>query len=186
MKAKTENGTIKTYKSLPSEYKKSDGSVILNFRKASTEVLEAEGFYDVVKPSYDPQTQNRGGLTWDSDNNIFTFPVTDIDFNQDVDVIGEDGEPTGETEKRYKIADIKASKLSEIKSKAGKLLEPTDWQVVRKMERDIDIDAYVATERASILAEADRLEAEVNAKKSYKTVLQYNVQFFPPSEEELI
>ena len=28
MKARTENGTIKTYKTLPSEYKKSDGSVI--------------------------------------------------------------------------------------------------------------------------------------------------------------
>ena len=56
----------------------------------------------------------------------------------------------------------------------------------KKMERDIDIDADVATERAEILAEADRLEAEVNAKKSYKTALQYNVQFFPPSEEELI
>ena len=184
MKARTENGTIKTYKSLPSEYKKSDGSVILNFKKASKEVIEAEGFYDVVKPSYDPQTQNRGGLQWDESKKIFTFPVTDIDFNQEVDIIGEDGEPTGEKEKRYKIADIKEQKLSEIKSKAGKLLQPTDWQVIRKSERDIDIDADVATERAGILAEADRLEAEVNAKKSYKTALQYNVQFFPPSEEE--
>ena len=184
MKARTENGTIKTYKSLPSEYTKSDGSVILNFRKASTEVLEAEGFYDVEKPSYNPQIQNRGGLTWDADNNIFTFPVTDIDFNQEVDVIGEDGEPTGETEKRYKIADIKAEKLSEIKATADKMLKDTDWQVIRKMERDIDIDADVVTKRAEILAEADRLEAEVNAKKSYKTALQYNVQFFPPSEEE--
>jgi hypothetical protein len=35
------------------------------------------------------------------------------------------------------------------------------------------------------LAEADRLEAEVNAKKSYKTALLYNVQFFPvPLKEE--
>ena len=186
MKARTENGTIKTYKSLPSTYTKSDGSVILNFRKASKETIEAEGFYDIVKPSYDPQTQNRGGLQWDESKKIFTFPVTDIDFNQEVDVIGEDGEPTGEKEKRYKIVDIKEQKLSEIKSKAGKLLEPTDWQVIRKMERDIDIDTDVATERAEILAEADRLEAEVNAKKSYKTVLEYNVQFFPPSEEELI
>ena len=184
MKARVKNGQVQLYKSLPSTHTKSDGSVILNFRKASTETLEAEGFYDVVKPSYDPQTQNRGGLQWDEEKKIFTFPVTDIDFNQEVDVIGEDGEPTGETEKRYKIADIKAEKLSQIKSEAGKLLEPTDWQVIRKSERDIDIDADVATERAGILAEADRLEAEVNAKKSYKTALQYNVQFFPSSEIE--
>ena len=184
MKARVKNGQVQLYKSLPSTHTKSDGSVILNFRKASTETLEAEGFYDVVKPSYDPQTQNRGGLQWDEEKKIFTFPVTDIDFNQEFDVIGEDGEPTGEKEKRYKIADIKASKISEIKSKAGSLLQPTDWQVIRKAERDIAINSDVATERASILAEANRLEAEVNAKKSYKTALQYNVQFFPSSEIE--
>jgi len=64
------------------------------------------------------------------------------------------------------------------------LLQPTDWQVIRKSERDIAISSDVATERASILTEANRLEAEVNAKKSYKTALLYNVQFFPPSEKE--
>lgn len=186
MKARVENGQIKVYKSLPSEYKKADGSVILNFRKASVDVLEAEGFYDVVKPSYDSQIQTRGGLYFDEAASIVTYAVTDIDFNQDVDVLDENGDPTGETEKRYKIADIKAEKLAEIKSKAGELLKPTDWQVIRKMERNIDIDLDVATERADILAEADRLEAEVNAKKSYKTVLQYQVRFFPPSEEEVI
>lgn len=184
MKARIENGVIKTYKTLPKSWNGQNGHII-NFKNASTETLESEGFYDVVKPSYNPKTQNRGGLQWDEDNNVFTFPVTSIDFNQDVDIIGEDGEPTGETEKRYKIADIKASKLSEIKTKAGQLLQPTDWQVIRKVERDIDIDSDVATKRAEILAEADRLEAEVNAKKSYKTVLEYNVQFFP-SEEEII
>ena len=186
MKAKVKNGQVVIYKQLPSEYKKDDGSVILNFKKAPAEVLEDAGFYDVVKPSYDPQTQTKGGLYFDEANSIVTYDVTDIDFSQDIDIIGEDGEPTGETEKRYKIADIKASKISEIKSKAGEMLKPTDWQVIRKMERNIDIDTDVATERAGILTEADRLEAEVNAKKSYKTVLQYKVQFFPSTEEEVI
>ena len=185
MKARVENGQIKVYKSLPSEHKKADGSVILNFRKASVDVLEAEGFYDVVKPSYDPQIQTKGGLYFDEAASIVTYAVTDIDFNQDVDILDEEGNITG-TEKRYKIADIKAEKLAEIKSKAGELLKPTDWQVIRKMERNIDIDLDVATERADILAEANRLEAEVNAKKSYKTVLQYQVRFFPPSEEQVI
>lgn len=183
MKAKVTNTGITTYKTLPETYNGSNG-LMLNFRKASRELLESEGFYDVVKPSFDPKTQTKGGLYFDEANSVVTYDVTNIDFNQDVDVIGEDGEPTGETEKRYKIADIKASKLSEIKSKAGKMLEATDWQVIRKVERDIDIDADVATERAGILTEADRLEAEVNAKKSYKTALQYQVVFFPPSEEE--
>ena len=72
MKAKTENGTIKTYKTLPSEYKKSDGSVILNFNKASKEVLEAEGFYDLVKPSYNPQTtKQRWFASWDESKIVY-------------------------------------------------------------------------------------------------------------------
>lgn len=183
MKARVENGQIQVYKILPSSFTKEDGSVILNFKNANEETLKSLGFYDVIKPAFNSQTQIKGGLYFDADNEVVTYDVTNIDFDQDIDVIGEDGEPTGDTEKRYKIADIKASKIAEIKSKAGKLLEPTDWQVIRKSERDIDIDVDVATERAGILTEADRLEAEVNAKESYEDVLQYKVQFFPSSEE---
>jgi hypothetical protein len=179
MKALVKNGGIAIYKTLPNVWNN-----ILNFRKATDEVLIENGFYDVVKPGYNPKTQTKGGLYFDEANSVVTYDVTDIDFDQDVDIIGEDGEPTGETEKRYKIDDIKASKISEIKNKAGQLLQPTDWQVIRKSERDIDIDTDVATERAGILTEADRLEAEVNAFTNYADVLQYNVQFFPSDEIE--
>ena len=185
MKAAVENGRIvNIYKSLPNKLKTPKKYILGGANNLSKEELEAIGIYDVVRPSYNSLTQTKGGLYFDEKKKIVTSDVADIDFNQEVDVIGEDGEPTGEKEKRYKLADIKASKIAEIKSKAGKLLEPTDWQVIRKSERDVAISSDVATERASILAEADRLEAEVNAKKSYKTALQYNVQFFPPSEEE--
>lgn len=182
MKAIQKNGSIKIYKVLPETWDGASGHII-NFRQASDKVLKENGFYDVVKPGYNPSKQNKGGLYFDEANEIFTYDVTDIDFDQDVDILDEEGNVAG-TEKRYKIDDIKASKISEIKNKAGELLKPTDWQVVRKVERSIDIDESVATERAGILAEADRLEAEVNAKKSYKTALQYNVQFFPSDEIE--
>jgi len=185
MKAAVENGRIvTTYKSLPNSLKTPKKHILGGANNLSDEELQEIGIYDVVKPSYDKQTQTKGGLYFDEKKKIVTYDVTDIDFNKEVDIIGEDGEPTGEKEKRYKIADIKASKIAEIKSKAGKMLEPTDWQIIRKAERDIAISSDVATKRAEILAEADRLEAEVNAKKSYKTALQYNVQFFPPSEKE--
>jgi len=185
MKAAVENGRIVTiYKSLPNSLKTPKKHILGGANNLSDEELQEIGIYDVVKPSYDNQTQTKGGLYFDEKKKIVTYDVTDIDFNKEVDIIGEDGEPTGEKEKRYKIADIKASKIAEIKSKAGKMLEPTDWQIIRKAERDIAISSDVATKRAEILAEADRLEAEVNAKKSYKTALQYNVQFFPPSEKE--
>jgi len=99
MKARTDNGQIQVYKSLPSEFTKEDGSVILNFRNANDETLKSAGFYDVVKPSFDKQTQTKGGLYFDADNEIVTYDVTDIDFNKEIDIIGEDGEPTGEKEK---------------------------------------------------------------------------------------
>ena len=183
MKAQVTNTGIYPMKILPETFNAKSGH-ITNFRNAPKEILEEEGFYDLVRPSFNPLTQTKGGLYFDEKKKIVTYDVTDIDFDQEVDIIGEDGEPTGEKEKRYKLTDIKASKIAEIKSIAGKLLQPTDWQVIRKSERDIDINTDVATERASILTEADRLEAEVNAKKSYKTALLYTVQFFPPEKPE--
>jgi hypothetical protein len=186
MKARTENGQIKIYKSLPSEYTKDDGTVILNFRNADAETIEAEGFYDVVKPSFNPLTQTKGELYFDAENEIVTYDVTNIDFSQDVDIIGEDGETTGDTEKRYKVSDLQSSILSELKQKANHLLKPSDWQVVRKFERDIDIDSDTQTERSGILTELDRKESEVNALTSYADLLQYDKRFFPPSEDEIV
>lgn len=183
MKALVKNNQVVVYKTLPSIFVKDDGSVILNLKKASEETLQSIGFYNVVKPSFNSLTQTKGGLYFDAENSVVTYNVTDIDFDQDIDIIGEDGEPTGETEKRYKIADIKASKIADINNQAGKMLSPTDWQVIRKSERNIDIDTEVATERAGIITEADRLKAEVNAFESYAEVLQYNIQFFPSDEE---
>lgn len=183
MKAQVTNTGIYPMKILPETFNAKSGH-ITNFRNAPKEILEEEGFYDLVRPSFNPLTQTKGGLYFDEKKKIVTYDVTDIDFDQEVDIIGEDGEPTGEKEKRYKLADIKAIKISEIKSKANQLLQPTDWQVIRKSERGVNINTDVATERAGILTEADRLEAEVNAKKSYKTALLYTVQFFPPEKPE--
>lgn len=183
MKAIQKNGSIKIYKVLPETWDGASGHII-NFRQASDEVLKQNGFYDVVKPSYDPSKQEKGGLYFDEANQIFTYDVTDVDFDQDINILDEEGNVIG-TEKRYKIDDIKASKIFEIKNKALELLKPTDWQAIRKGERGIDIDENVAAERAGILAEADRLEAEVNALTSYIEVLQYRIQFFP-SEQEVI
>ncbi len=70
MKARNENGTIVIYHQLPDDYKN-----ILNFPKASTEVLENEGFFDLIEPAIDPTTQRLGALFFDETNNIFTYPV---------------------------------------------------------------------------------------------------------------
>jgi len=183
MKAKVKNGQIELFKSLPSTFTMEDGSVIINFKNANKEILKSLGFYDVVKPEFDPKIQTKGALYFDQDNEIVTYDVTDIDFDQDRNIIGEDGKPTGKKEKIYKIDDLKDNILNELKLEAHKRLLLSDWQVVRKLERNIEIDSDVQSQRSAILEELSRKELEVNAITSYIDLLQYDKRFFPPANQ---
>ena len=58
---------------------------------------------------------------------------------------------------------LKSNFIAQVKQTAGSLLAQTDWYVVRKAERNVDIPGKIVTERAKIVAEADRLEAEITA-----------------------
>jgi hypothetical protein len=181
MKARQTDGNIVTYPQLPQTWNGKKGH-ILNFREASEKTLKSEGFYDVVQPSYNPQTQNIGGIEWDSKKKVFTRKITDIDFDETYEVLEQkDGKlvGTGEFKKTYDVDAQKKSLIKDLKSKANKLLSETDWQVVRKAERDIAIDEDVKTKRAEILAEYDKKKKEVNAKKKYENLLSYDTTFFP-------
>ena len=56
---------------------------------------------------------------------------------------------------------LKSQWTSQVKQTAGSMLAQTDWMVVRKAERNIDVPAPVAAKRAAIVAECDRLEAAI-------------------------
>ena len=66
-------------------------------------------------------------------------------------------------DKEYTTKGLKTQFTESVKLTARNLLDPTDWMIVRKYERDIDVDAEVLTERAAILAEETRLEAAIAA-----------------------
>ncbi len=159
MKARTENGTIKIYKSLPTEYTKSDGSVILNFRKASTETLEAEGFYDVVKPSYDSRIEELGIIEWDTANNLFTYPKSDKTFSQTV-------------------AELKAEKKQAVKDLANRELAKTDWYAIRKADLGTAIPSEIQTERSDIRSKVTEREAEIDALTTKKNVVKWTPILF--------
>jgi hypothetical protein len=72
----------------------------------------------------------------------------------------EEVTPEGATES-YTQKGLKSQWTYQIKDTAGKLLTQTDWMVVRKAERNIDVPAAVAAKRAAIVAECDRLEAAI-------------------------
>ena len=50
---------------------------------------------------------------------------------------------------------------AQVKDTANKLLAQTDWMVIRKVERSVDIPAATVTYRAAVLAECTRLGSAI-------------------------
>jgi hypothetical protein len=74
------------------------------------------------------------------------------------------GEPAMvDSAERLVTKGLKSQWTAQVKDTAGKMLAQTDWMVIRKAERNIDIPATVVTKRAAIVSECDRLEAAIAA-----------------------
>ena len=58
---------------------------------------------------------------------------------------------------------LKTLWTSQVKDTANKLLAQTDWMVIRKVERNVDIPASTVTYRASVITECTRLVTAINA-----------------------
>lgn len=65
------------------------------------------------------------------------------------------------TDKRLVAKGLKSQWIAQVKDTAGKLLANTDWMVIRKAERGVDIPADVVAKRTAIVAECDRLETAI-------------------------
>jgi hypothetical protein len=68
-----------------------------------------------------------------------------------------------DSEERLVTKGLKSQNIAQVKQTAGSLLQATDWMVIRKAERNVDIPADVVTYRAAVVAECDRLEAAIAA-----------------------
>jgi len=75
---------------------------------------------------------------------------------EDITVTPEQGEP-------YTQYGLKTQWSAQVKDTANKLLAQTDWMVIRKVERSVDIPADTATYRAAVLVECTRLVAAIAA-----------------------
>ncbi len=62
--------------------------------------------------------------------------------------------------------------IAQVKDTAGKLLAQTDWYVVRKLERNVDIPAKIITKRAAIVTEANRLETAITNATSVEALIE--------------
>jgi hypothetical protein len=73
--------------------------------------------------------------------------------------------------KEYTTKGLKSNHIAQVKTTAGSLLAKTDWMIIRKVERNVDVPAAVAAYRAAVIAEADRLEAAIAAVTSVDALI---------------
>ena len=90
----------------------------------------------------------------DSDGNQIYVQVWDADANDG------DGGYVNSSEKVVNQG-LKTSMTEQVKRTANSLLANTDWMVIRKAERDVDIPSATATYRAAVLTECARLETAI-------------------------
>jgi hypothetical protein len=67
---------------------------------------------------------------------------------------------------------LKSQFVAQVKDTAGKLLNATDWYVIRKAERAIDIPSEVALKRTQIITESNRLETDIQASTTVEALIE--------------
>lgn len=91
---------------------------------------------------------------------------------EDVPATNQDGTPVLDQDGNQVVTKgLKSNTIAQVKQTAGSLLAQTDWYVVRKADIGTEIPADVATYRAAIRTEADRLEAAIAAVTSIEELI---------------
>lgn len=139
-------------------------------------LAEGTSFYDANGTQYPPQWLNQSteeqklaiGITWVADPApIDTRFYWDTNLPKALEDVTEtvDG-------KEYVTKGLKSNFIAQVKDTAGKLLNATDWYVIRKVERNVDIPSEVALKRTQIVAEANRLETDIQASTTVEALIE--------------
>ena len=86
-------------------------------------------------------------------------------------VYDKDTESMVDTTEQVVTKGLKSNFISQIKQTAGSLLQTTDWTIIRKAERGIDVPATIADKRAHIISEANRLETAITATTTVEELI---------------
>ena len=124
------------------------------------------------------------GITWEADEvraddrYFWNGDITNPKALEDKEEVDEDGNPLFvkvldnsdpenpvmvDSTERLITKGLKSNMISQVKSTAGSMLAQTDWMVIRKAERSVEIAEDAVAERAAIVAEANRLETAITA-----------------------
>jgi len=170
------NGQIKTYSTIPTEWKNTIG---YNYEDASVHYVD--GFRNVVEPSYDTTLSYKGAMIYDSINNVFTYEVIDYTVEQldanltikeetedksDQDILNQKGIRLYERTKNRLIRRNKKGLLS--KAKCKKVREALHPVFLKLRTGDIDLANDTAiliptNTQADVEAELARFKGELAA-----------------------
>ena len=154
MKAIEINGKIKIYNTLPNSWNGTK-HYVGGFASLSDEELKAEGFYDVVIPEYNSKAEELSAIYFDSDNEIFTYDVSDKTWSETV-------------------AELKTRRINHFKSIVNRELQKTDWYIIRSVDNGDDVPSIITDERAATRSQSDTVESEINALTTKQEVMQYD------------
>ena len=152
MKGINLNGTIKTYNSVPKTW-----GNILGVNYMSDEDLEGLGFYDVVRPTT-KQSEQLGDIYFDTDNQVFTYPVESKTYTQTV-------------------AELKEQKIANLKHLYNQELAKTDWYIIRGQEGSA-VPQDILDARTTLRTECATHETNINAKTTKASVIDYELPSF--------
>lgn len=155
MKARLENGVIKVYNNIPNKFSSEIGTVLGGGANLTDEQLSAHGFKDLITPDYDSRTQELANLHLEGD--VYTYDVIDVPFLET-------------------LSELKANKVSELKSMVGSILSTTDWYIIREADSGEATPAEIRGERAALRTKSDTIEAEINALTTKKSVVLFNIE----------
>lgn len=105
---------------------------------------------------YTVATRPDDSYYWVTDNGNGTFSTTPKDLEDGDEYIDLQNVPR-------KVQGLRSQHLEKTKVTTNQLLSVTDWMIIRKVERNVDIPAATVTYRAAVLAECDRLLAAIAA-----------------------
>ncbi len=135
---------------------------------------------DEVRPDdqYYWVTQNEDGSFTGTPKELEDREESDADGNPlYVKVLGEvDGKPAMvDSTERLVTKGLKSQWIAKVKHNTNMTLAQTDWYVIRKAERSVDIPADIATHRAAVIAWATATEASITAVTTVEQLKEINL-----------
>jgi hypothetical protein len=126
-------------------------------RLATPQQREAIGITEQADP---PSWDQRYFWGYDENGDLIPKQLEDEIITVWEDVTTEVG--IASTSRTYTQTGLKTLHISQTKQTANTLLAPTDWYVVRKFERDVEIPVGIASYRASVIDVSEQRETLIS------------------------